>query len=146
MPSQRAGKARAFAPTGITSSQGSVICPAGSCTALHYVRLWLGLCTLSVTSDKKISHLFFLIFLRGANLVTRNHAGAVWLKEAAQSPKSSFPTLRQGTAERGAAVGRAVTQPGCCCSHRSGLSARSVLCLLSGIPALKKASWVFFKD
>lgn len=37
-----------------------------------------------------------------------------------------------------------MTPPGCCCSHRSGLSARSVPCLLSGIPALKKLFGVFF--
>lgn len=91
MPSQRAGKARAFAPTGITSSQGSVICPAGSCTALHYVRLWLGLCTLSVTSDKKISHLFFFNFLEGGQF---GHEKSRWGSVAeggSSKPKAFIP-------------------------------------------------------
>lgn len=141
MPSQRAGRAQAFAATGITGSQWHV-----SCTALDYVRLWPGLRTLSVTSDKENETTsFFKLFFWGGQF---GHQKWPWgsvaeaLQEAAQSP--AFPTLRQGTAERSAAVRGIMTPPGCCCSHRSGLSARSVPCLLSGIPALKKLFGVFF--
>lgn len=114
---------------------------------MHYVRLWPGLHTLYAISDKKMSPLiFFLIFFEGSQF---GHEKSPWgsvaeggsTKPKAQSP--AFPTLRQGTAERSAALGRVVTQSGCC-SHHSGLSARSVLCLLSGILALKKAFWVGF--
>lgn len=84
MPSQRAGRAQAFAATGITGSQWRV-----SCTALDYVRLWPGLRTLSVTSDKENETTSFLnFFFEGANLVIRNGPGAVWLKRCRRQPKA----------------------------------------------------------
>lgn len=124
---------------------------------LHPALLWItwgcgqdSIHFLLLLIEKLVHFFFFKIFFEGANLVTRNRPEAVWLKHCRRQPKAQSPrpkALHSPCSGKGwqreSTVSRVVTWPGSCCSHRSGLSARSVLCLLSGISALKNDFWGF---